>query len=273
MKTLARRSTSVLAAILAIFIIALPATAQYRAGIQGTVTDAAGSVVPGAKVVLTSQETNAAHSTLTTDEGVYTITGLAPGAYTLSVEETGFSKEVLSNLQIGAEQMHSVGPQLDVGQTSESITVESNVVALIDTETAMFGGTLSAKEVKRLPSFARDRYQLLRLASGVFGDGALGNGGGSSSLPGTNTGAPSATDSIFKVENGAQIIANGTRQNSNSFQVDGVGVNSTSWGGAAVITPIEESVKEVRIVANNYSAENGRNRGAQVTVVSILFAT
>lgn len=70
------------------------------------------------------------------------------------------------------------------------------------------------------------------------------------------------------MENGAQIIANRTRQNSNSFQVDGVGVNSTSWGGAAVITPNEEAVKEVRIVANNYSAENGRNSGAQIMVVS-----
>jgi len=268
MKTFARLSTAVFAAVFTFLVFAPPAAAQFRAGIQGTVTDAAGAVVPGAKVVLTSQETNVARRTTTTDEGVYAITGLAPGAYTLSVEKAGFSKKVLSNVQVAAEQMQSIGLQLDVGQTSESITVESNVVPLIDTETAMIGGALSSKEVERLPSFARDPYQLLRLASGVFGDGALSNGGGSQSLPGTNTGAPSATDSIFKVENGAQIVANGTRQNSNSFQVDGVPVNSTSWGGAAVITPNEESVKEVRIVANNYSAENGRNSGAQVLVVS-----
>ena len=108
---------------------------------------------------------------------------------------------------------------------------------------------------------------MIRLTPGVFGDGAL-EGGGGSQLPGTNVGGPSATDSIFKVENGVQVIANGTRQNSNNFQIDGVSVNSTSWGGGAVITPNEESVKEVRIIANNYSAEYGRNSGAQILVVS-----
>lgn len=164
--------------------------------------------------------------------------------------------------------MQALSVQLDVGELTQSVTVDSTVTELIDTQSAMVGGALTAKEIERLPSFARDPYQLMRLAPGVFGDGALSGGGGTSSMPGTNAGGPSATDSIFRVENGVQITANGTRQNSNNFQVDGVAVNSTSWGGAAVITPNEESVKEVRIVANNYSAENGRTSGAQVLVVS-----
>ena len=142
------------------------------------------------------------------------------------------------------------------------------IAPLIDTQTALIGGTITAKEVENLPSFARDPFQLIRLTPGVFGDGALEGGGGSAMLPGSNVGAPSATDSIFKVENGPQAIANGTRQNSNNIQIDGVSVNSTSWGGGAVITPNEESVKEVRIIANNYSAEYGRTSGAQILVVS-----
>jgi hypothetical protein len=241
---------------------------QFRAGIQGTVTDPQGAAVPEAAVSLTSQETGVSHKTLATGDGVFTISGLAPGRYSLTVEKVGFTKKVLTDVLVRAEQMQSLGVQLEVGQTTESVSVTGTVTSLIDTETAMIGGTLTATEVEKLPSFGRDPYQLVRLAPGVFGDAALAPDGSAAMMPGSNIGAPGATDSIFKVENGVQIIANGTRQNSNNFQVDGVAVNSTSWGGAAVITPNEESVKEVRVVANNYSAENGRNSGAQVMVVS-----
>lgn len=268
MKTSARLFPAILAIVSILQILAPAGFAQYRAGIQGVVTDPNGGLVPEARVTLTSQETNVEHVTRTGGDGVYTITGLAPGRYALSAEKTGFSKKVLSDVTIGAEQMQSVNVQLQVGQTTESITVEAAVTPLLDTETAMITGTISTKEIQSLPSFSRDPYQLLRLAPGVFGDGSLASGGATNSIPGTNQGGPSATDSIFKVENGVQIIANGTRQNSNNFQIDGVGVNSTSWGGAAVITPNEESIKEVRVIANNYSAENGRNSGAQVLVVS-----
>lgn len=259
---------AVLAALFALQVAAPEARAQFRAGIQGVVKDPSGLPVPGAKVTLTSQETKVRRTATTNAEGVYAIPSLAPGRYELSVEKEGFSKKVLSDVRITAEQMHSVDVTLAVGQVSESITVSETVVPLIDTQTAVISGTITTKEVENLPSFGRDPYQLLRLAPGVFGNGALTAGGGSQMLPGTNMGGSGATDSIFKVENGAQIIANGTRQNSNSFQIDGVGVNSASWGGAAVITPNEESVKEVRVVANNYSAELGRNSGAQVMVVS-----
>ncbi len=249
-------------------LLALPVQAQFRAGVQGVVTDPSGAAVPGAKVTLTSLETKAEKVTQTNEEGVYSIPSLAPGRYKLVVEKTGFATKVLADVVIGAEQMQSVPVALTVGQATESITVSESVAPLVDTQTAIISGTVTTKEVENLPSFGRDPYQLLRLAPGVFGNGALNAGGGSQMLPGTNMGGSSATDSVFKVENGAQIIANGTRQNSNNFQVDGVGVNSASWGGAAVITPNEESVKEVRIVANNYSAELGRNSGAQILVVS-----
>src|SRR5262249_26809306 len=98
--------------------------------------------------------------------------------------------------------------------------------------------------------------------------GAQGTGGGTQDLPGTTIGGTGATDGIFKTENGGQIVANGARTGENNYQIDGVGMTSVSWGGTAVITPSEESVKEVKIVTNNYDAENGRYRGAQVQVIS-----
>ncbi len=231
-------------------------------------TDQQGAVIPGATVTLTSKETNISRTVTTSDAGVYSIAALAPGHYSLTVEKEGFKKQLLNDVLVTGEQVQGVNVQLEVGQVSESVTVSASVAPIVDTEDASITGTISEREIQSLPSFARDPFQLLRLAPGVFGDGALTGSGGSSSLPGTNMGAPGAADSIFKTENGAQIIANGTRQNSNSFQIDGVEVNSLAWGGAAVITPNEESVKEIKVVANNYSAENGRNSGAQVLVVS-----
>jgi hypothetical protein len=268
MKTLLFQPAAVRAVLCISLLISIPAFAQYRAGIQGTVTDPNGAVVPGATVTLTSQETGLVKATATTGEGVYSINGLAPGKYSLAVEKTGFTKKVLSDVIVTGEVMQAVNVGLQLGQTTESVTVAAPVAPVIDTESAEIGGVLTGQEIEAMPAFARDPYQLLRLAPGAFGDGALGNGGGAASLPGTNIGAAGATDSIFKVENGAQFVANGTRQNSNNFQIDGVPVNSASWGGAAVVTPSEETVKEVHVLSNNYSAENGRTSGAQVEVVS-----
>ncbi len=69
-------------------------------------------------------------------------------------------------------------------------------------------------------------------------------------------------------ENGGQIVANGARTGENNYQIDGVGVTSVSWGGTTVITPNEDAIKEVKVITNNYDAENGRYRGAQVQIIS-----
>src|SRR4030095_9948899 len=73
---------------------------------------------------------------------------------------------------------------------------------------------------------------------------------------------------IFATENRPPVSANGQRVSANSFSIDGVSVNSQTWGGAAVITPTQEAVKEVQVTSSTYSAEDGRNSGAQVKVVT-----
>jgi len=67
-------------------------------------------------------------------------------------------------------------------------------------------------------------------------------------MPGSNRPSAGAANSIFFLENAPQVTANGTRPNSNLVQLDGVGLSSVSWGGSAVLTPNEESIKEVRVV-------------------------
>lgn len=247
----------------------IPAHAQYRAGLQGTVTDPQGRAVPGAKVTLTNKDTNAVRTTATAGNGVYTFDGLGPGHYSLNVSKEGFKTQTYGNVQVSGEEMNSFNAQLAIGQTSQSVTVSAAAAPLINTANASITGTITNHDIQALPSFGRDPMQLLRLSPGTFGNGALSSGGGSQNLPGNaGPGGSSATSSIFQTENQVQMVAGGTRNISNNFQIDGIGVNSLAWGGASVITPNEASVKEVKVVSNNYNAEYGGSSGAQVQIVS-----
>src|ERR1700723_4412881 len=160
-----------------------PARAQYRAGLQGVVLDAQGAAVEGAAITLTNSETNHSQQTTSGSGGVYSFPGLPPGSYTVSTEKKGFKKNVLENISIAGEQVQALNVTLALGEIPSSVVVNASDAAAIDTETGQLGGTLSSTEVQDLPSFGRDPFQLLRLAPGVFGDGAHNNGGGGQKNP------------------------------------------------------------------------------------------
>lgn len=246
----------------------LVAHAQYRGTIQGAITDPQGAAIPAATVTLVDQETGRTLTVTSNETGIYNFNALPPSRYTVSVEKEGFKKKTLDNVRIIAEQANALNVQLEIGTAGETVTVNAADTPLIDTETAQVTGTVTGQEVQKLPSFGRDVFQLAQLAPGVFGDGSQGAGGGSSSLPGANSGASGSADGIFKTENAPQISANGGRVNDNNITLDGVGITSVSWGGAAVVTPNEDSVKEMKVVTNSYDAENGRFSGAQIQIIS-----
>jgi hypothetical protein len=251
-----------------ILLVTSGAHAQYRAGIQGTVLDSQGAAVPGAQITVTAQETGLSQQAVTDDNGVFSVSRLAPGPYSVAVEKQGFKRKVLDQVNITADQVSGLNITLEVGQVSESVTVNAAELPAIDTESGQITGTVTSQQIQQLPSFGRDVYQLAQLTPGLFGDAAQAGGGGSAQLPGTNSAASGASDGIFKTENAPQIIANGAQLQQNNITLDGVGITSVSWGGAAVITPTEDSVQEVRVVTNNYDAEDGRFSGAQIQVTS-----
>ncbi|MGO4515410.1 carboxypeptidase regulatory-like domain-containing protein [Terriglobus sp. 2YAB30_2] len=258
------------AAMLVALALLMPAVvlAQYRAGLQGSVTDPDGAVIPNAKITLVDKATNRTLQTTSNADGTYSFSRLAPSNYMLTVEATGFVKEQLSNITVQGEVTTGLDVKLHVGAVTETVQV-TDATPLINTQNAQVGGTISTEQIQSLPSTGRDPFQLLQLAPGMFGDSSRAGAGGASNLPGNaGPGGASTTSSIFQTENQAQVSANGTRNISNNMQVDGVSVNSLAWGGAAVITPNEESVKEVRVSANPYDAESGHNSGGQVQVVS-----
>jgi len=243
--------------------------AQYRASIQGVVTDPTGAVVSGVTLTLTNLDTNQKLTATTDDNGIYNFNALPPSRYSLSVEATGFKKKVLENVGIIAEQANALNVQLEVGQVTESITVSGDSTPLMDTETASVNGTVSSNQIQHMPSFGRDVYQLLQLAPGVFADGAQGNGGGSQNLPGTQgPGGTGGNTGIFATENGPQVLASGGQYENNGYLIDGISTTSAVWGGTTIITPSEDSVESVKVVSTGYDAENGRFSGAQVQVTS-----
>lgn len=257
------------ASLCALFFMSLAATAhaQFRAGVQGTVTDPAGAVVSDANVTLKNNETGATKQATTSGEGFYRFSELPPGNYTLTVEKAGFKKSSLANVTINAESVQGLDIVLTTGEVSETVTVTDAATNALQTESADIDKSITTAEVRQLPQFGRDPYELARLTPGVFGDAARGGTGGAVNLPNT-VGPGGSTRGIFQTENAPQISANGQRVSANNFQIDGTSVNSLTNGGAAVVTPNQESVKEVRVVANVYSAEFGRNSGAQVLTVS-----
>ncbi|HKP88313.1 MAG TPA: TonB-dependent receptor [Blastocatellia bacterium] len=245
-----------------------PVHAQFKASIQGTVTDPSGAVVSGATVTVANQDTGKSQQTTTGDEGFYRVSGLAPGNYTVTAEVAGFKKKVLEKVIVHAEETQGIDLALEAGQVSESVTISAGPEAtLLDKENPSLDRAITTQEIRRIPQAGRDPYELIRLTPGVFGDAARGADGNSSNLPNT-TGPGGSNSSIFQTENQVPISANGQRVSANNFQIDGVSVNSLGHGGAAVVTPNQESVKEMRVIASAYSAEYGRNSGAQIQVVS-----
>jgi len=242
------------------------ALAQFGASIEGTVTDKSGAVVSGANVTVTDQATGVSHNTVTSSGGFYRVPGLTPGTYRVDVEASSFKKETTRDVHVDAETTRGLNVVLTPGPSQETVTVTSAGAAL-ETENGNVEGSITSQQVEELPSFGRDPYELLRLAPGVFGDGARGSNATAAFLPNT-VGVGGSANSIYQVENQPQISANGQRVTENNFMIDGVDVNSLTNGGAAVVSPTEESIAQVTVVSGSYSAEDGRNSGAQIKVIS-----
>ncbi|MDQ3322539.1 MAG: TonB-dependent receptor [Acidobacteriota bacterium] len=242
------------------------ANAQFKAALQGTVSDINDAAVAGTTVVLTNVETNKEVQTNTSESGFYRFNGLAPGIYKLVVSQTNFKQNVVENININADTLQGLDVKLEAGGISETVTVTSDIEPL-RTEDANIDNTLSRAEVLRLPQVGRDPYELARLTPGVFGNGARSGNGNAAGLP-NSPGPGGSNSSIFQTENQVPITANGQRVSANNFQIDGVSVNSQTNGGGAIITPSQEAVKEVTITSSSYSAEDGRNSGATIKVVS-----
>ncbi len=248
-------------------LLSMPAFAQFRASIQGTVTDGQGGVIPNATLTLTDTDTNKALTATSNESGTFNFNALPPDTFTLTATATGFQAQSIQNLHVNPDQANSVDVKLPVGEATTTVNVNADVLPTLDSETASINGNISSTQIEHLPSAGRDVFSLVQLAPGVFGDGARGSGGTARNLPGT-VGPGGSGSGIFQTENAPQANVNGSRNDSNGISIDGISTVSAVWGGASVITPTEDSVGNVKVIANGYDAENGRFSGAQVQLTS-----
>ena len=258
-----------LTALLLVSLTVLPASAQYRASLQGTVVDPQGAMIPGAQMALTDQETNRILITTSDSSGNFNFHELPPSTYTLVGTRDGFKKKILNNIKIISEQANSLSVVMEVGGTSETVTVNAAEVPTLDTATGSISGTISQNDLAKMPDFGRDPLQLAQLAPGMFGDSAQQAGGGTFALPGNQgDGSAGSTSGPYMTENKPQVFGNGGRNDTNGITIDGVQVTSVTWGSAAVITPNPDTIKEMKVVTNPYDAESGRFSGAQIQIIS-----
>ncbi|MGB8030093.1 MAG: carboxypeptidase regulatory-like domain-containing protein [Terracidiphilus sp.] len=260
--------TAVLLAALACFLVS-SLHAQYNASLRGVVADPSGAVIPGATVSLVDTATNYTQTVTSNEVGIYTFNALPPAPYRLTVSKGGFKTKVLEQVEIIPEQANLLNLQLEVSATPETVTVTATTYGL-PTETATLSATISSNEIQHMPSFNRDVFQLAQLTPGVFGNGAQGSGGGSFNNPGNQGpgGSGGGQAGIFQTENGPQVQDRGGQYETNSITVDGISTVSAVWGGTSVITPSEDSVEDMHVVANSYDAENGRFTGADMEITS-----
>jgi hypothetical protein len=253
---------------LPLFLMIAPSLhAQFGGSLNGTVTDTSGAVISGATVTLANPATGTSKTATTNATGFYSFTELAPGSYTVKLTANGFKEQDYSSVAVSAEQPRGLDVKMTAGGASETVTVNGNQTPLLNTGDANTSSTIGSNEVTRLPAFGRDPYELLRTGVGITGDSARSGSGGAVALP-NNTSQNQSNVGIFQTENQIQISASGQRVTSNTYEIDGVTVDSLLHGGSTIVTPSIESVDQITILASNYDATLGRDVGAHILTVT-----
>jgi hypothetical protein len=232
------------------------AAAQFGSAIQGTITDSQQAVVPDAAVRVTNTTTGVMRDAMTSADGVYRILSLGPGEYTVEVEKQGFVKAQREAVKVGISETVRLDFALELSGVTESVTVVTEA-PLVETEQGRVSGRVDRMQLQEMPLSGRNLYNLIALQPGVTGRGisaSISGGGGA--------------DDSFAGESAPRINASGQRDEANSFTVDDTSTNGVARGGITNLTPNTESVEEVRVVANNFSAVDGRSTGAQIQVIT-----
>ena len=215
--------------------------------IVGTVRDASGAVLPGAKVTIIDVDRGTTFNTTTNTTGEYLANPLHIGRYNITVEHEGFRKEVVGPIEVNVQSRPEVNVTLKVGQISETVTVTSEGQQL-ETETSELGHLVTGRQATTLPLNGRNFAQLAQLTAGV-----------APAEPG------SRTETTFG------FSSNGARALQNNYLLDGVDNNANLAdvlnGSAYVIQPSVDAIGEFKVETNSYSAEFGRGNGAILNAV------
>lgn len=228
-------------------------TAQTSAGVNGAVLDPSGARIPGANVTITNLETGAARETVTSETGAYQVPLLQPGRYTITARKEGF-KQLTRELRLELNQVAEIDFTMEAGAVSETVEVQG-AAPLLESNTSSVGQVIETKAVSDLPLNGRNFAQLAILGPGVTGVGYSASG---------TIGSGTRPDDMRP---GTELFSNGNREQSNNFMLDGVD-NNFRRNGLITLRPSVEAVREFKIQTNLFQAEQGRNPGATINVIT-----
>ncbi|MBM3811072.1 MAG: TonB-dependent receptor [Acidimicrobiia bacterium] len=234
-------------ALCALLLAAAVFAQDFRATLLGQVLDSQGAAIPKATIKATKTDTNVTNETITNDEGIYTLPGLNPGRYTVTITAGGFQTVRRTDIVLQVAQKLSLPITMEVGAVTQEITVVGSQ-ELIQTATASRGLVFDPVKMQEIPMNGRQAYMLMRLSPGVmFTQRTFGNTG----FSGTR-----AWD-----VNGS-FTMNGGVTGSNQFLLNGAPI---STDGAFNLAPNVEAVEEMKVMVNTYDSQYGRSGGGHVS--------
>ena len=228
---------------MALLLLPFPAAAQTTTStIEGTVGDARKAVLAGAQVVVKNAALGIERSVQTDEGGLYRVTALPAGNYSIAVTATGFAPRTYENIEVTLNRTLRFDVELEVGAVQEQVDV-SAAVQLIDTTSAASGTTVTPQQIRELPVNGRNYLDLMQLVPGVV----------------VNRQADIGSDSSTPVL--------GERSGNNNFLIDGQPNKNTVSGGAAA--PFnQETIAEFQVLTTGYKAEFGQASGAVINVIT-----
>lgn len=234
---------------LAALALAPAASAQIGRGIiQGTVSDASGSIVVGADVRATHQQTQVEHRATTNEAGLYIFAGIPVGPYQVSASASGFKQNVRRGVTLLVDDRLRVDFRLDIGMPSESIVVTA-APPLVDSAGATVGKVIENKRLSSLPVSGLSALALVALTPNVRSHARNAAGFGErGDLAGT-----------FSV--------NGGPPGFNNVVIDGSN-NLDPRGGILNTNPPVDTIEEFKVQSGTMSAEYGFTAGGVVNMVT-----
>ncbi len=210
------------------------------ATLVGKVIDQTGANVVGATVAIRNTATNETRTARTESDGQYTVSNLAPGTYDVIISMTGFRPLEEKNLELAADQTARLDANLQVGATTETVTVAADV-GLLNTETSTKGDLITPAEVAEIPLNGRNFNDLAFTVAGV---------------------QPSEAGA-----KGASYVAGGSRADSSGVFIDGINDESPRDAGSQISPPLD-SLQEFKMETSDYTAQYGRLSGSVVNMVT-----
>jgi hypothetical protein len=218
------------------------------ATLSGTVYDVSGAVVPSATVVLKNEATGASRAGVSNGSGYFSFPAILPGSYTVTVTSSGFKAWVQRNINISeAESRNMPNIQLQVGMTTETVTVETGVEAIAPVNTGASATTLNENMVANIAIQGRDAAELIKLMPGMAMSTGLAQNQWNSLTTQSNSGPV------------GQFSASGTQPNGGmQLTVDGGLLVDTGNMGTQTANINQDQTAEVTIRNSAFDAEYSR---------------